>query len=417
MRQSELFCKTKKEWPKDAEALSHKLLVRADFIEQSSAGVYRLLPLGYRVVRKIENIIDQEMRKIGGQRILLPALQNKNLWLETKRWETIDPPLFKLKDIHKRETALGPTHEEEITDLARKRVDSYQDLPFALFQIQNKFRNEIRPQGGLLRTREFIMKDLYSFHASEEDLFRFYQKVRKSYFRIFKRCGLKALCVQASSGSIGGELSEEFMIPAQAGEDRILICPKCFWSANIEKSGQIKKCPACQSKLEEKRAIELGHIFNLGTKYSRAMKAYFRDKDGKEKPIVMGCFGIGIQRLMATIVEISHDEKGIIWPKEVSPFDIHLIPIELSGTVEKESKKIYQMLKEKKIDVLYDDRKKKTAGEKLVECDLIGNYWRVVLSKKTLKKGMVEIKRRKEKNPKLVKLNKLSEFFKKEYAK
>ncbi|HHE67613.1 MAG TPA: proline--tRNA ligase, partial [Candidatus Parcubacteria bacterium] len=222
MRQSELFCKTKKEWPKDAEALSHKLLVRADFIEQSSAGVYRLLPLGYRVVRKIENIIDQEMRRIGGQRILLPALQNKNLWLETKRWETIDPPLFKLKDIHKRETALGPTHEEEITDLARKRVDSYQDLPFALFQIQNKFRNEIRPQGGLLRTREFIMKDLYSFHASEEDLFRFYQKVRKSYFRIFKRCGLKALCVQASSGSIGGELSEEFMIPAQAGEDRIL---------------------------------------------------------------------------------------------------------------------------------------------------------------------------------------------------
>jgi len=243
MLQSQLFAKTKKTAPKEAEIISHKLLLRADFIEQSSSGVYRFLPLGFKVLKKIEEIIREEMIALGAQELYLPALQNKNLWLETNRWQTIDPPLFKLKDRHQKETALGSTHEEEITDIVRKRIKSYQDLPLHLFQIQDKFRNEVRATGGLLRTREFLMKDLYSFHRDEKDLANFYQKVKKAYFKIFKRCGLDSVCVEASPGTIGGKLSHEFMVLSPEGEDRILICKKCGYGANIEKVGEIKICP------------------------------------------------------------------------------------------------------------------------------------------------------------------------------
>jgi prolyl-tRNA synthetase len=406
MYQSQLFCKTKKEAPKEAEVISHRLLTRADFIEQSSSGVYRFLPLGFKVLKKIEGIIREEMLAIGAQELYLPALQNKNLWLETNRWQTIDPPLFKFKDRHQKETALGSTHEEEITDIVRKRVKSYQDLPFYLFQIQDKFRNEMRATGGLLRTREFLMKDLYSFHVNEKDLVNFYQKVKKSYFKIFKRCGLKTICVQASSGTIGGELSEEFMVISENGEDRVLVCQKCDWGANVEKVGEIKKCPQCQCSLEKKNSIEVGHIFNLGTKYSQTMKATFRDKDGKEKPIIMGCYGIGLPRLMAAIVEIHHDEKGIIWPKEVAPFQIHLIPIENTGKVKKASEKLYQDLQRRRIEVLYDDRDK-SPGEKFADADLIGIPIRIVVSERTLEKVCVEIKKRSGKKTELIKIQNL----------
>lgn len=412
MRQSQLFCKTKKEAPKEAESVSHKLLTRGDFIEQTISGVYRFLPLGLKVLEKIEFIINEEMRILGAQKLYLPALQNKNLWLETGRWQTIDPPLFKFEDRHQKETALGSTHEEEITDIFRRRIRSYQDLPFYLYQIQNKFRNEMRATGGLLRTREFLMKDLYSFHADEKDLRNFYEKVKKSYFKIFERCGLKTICVEATSGTIGGELSQEFMVLAERGEDKVLICEKCGCGANVEKVGEIKNCLKCKGKISEFRAIELGHIFNLGVKYSKAMKANFCDKDGKEKPVVMGCYGIGLPRVMATVVEINHDEKGIIWPEEISPFDIHFLQIENNPKVKKYSEEIYDNLSKKGLDVLYDDRDK-PAGEKFADADLIGVPKRMVVSERTLEKKSVEIKKRDEKEAKLVKLSSLSDYVKK----
>ncbi|MBI2626452.1 MAG: proline--tRNA ligase, partial [Candidatus Nealsonbacteria bacterium] len=342
MRQSQLFAKIKKEAPKDAEVISHKFLVRGDFIEQSSGGIWRFLPLGWQVHKKIENIIRQEMFALGAQEIFLPALQNKNLWLETGRWQTIDPPLFKLKDRHQKETALGSTHEEEITDIARKRINSWQDLPFALFQIQNKFRNEMRTSGGLLRTKEFIMKDLYSFHLDEKDLQCFYDKVQNAYKRIFAKCGLKIIVVKATGGTIGGKKTDEFMVASDVGEDRIALCPKCGFAANIEALGDSKICPECKNELRFISSIELGHTFNLGTKYSQAMGANFRGKDGKLMPVIMGCYGIGLGRLIGTIAELNHDDRGIIWPKEISPFSIHLIGIGESPKVRKTAEKIYQ---------------------------------------------------------------------------
>lgn len=352
MLQSQLFCKTKKEASREAEIMSHKYLLRGDFIEQSFSGVYRFLPLGLKVLKRIETIIRKEMRALSAQELYLPALQNKALWLETNRWKTIDPPLFKLKDRHQKEIGLGSTHEEEITDSFRRRIKSYQDLPLYLFQIQNKFRNEMRPTGGLLRTREFLMKDLYSFNANEKDLLKFYEKVKKGYFKIFRECGLKPLCVEASSGTIGGKLSHEFMVLSEHGEDKVLICQKCGFAANIEKIGNIKKCPKCKGNLTERNAIEVGHIFALGTKYSEVMKASFRNKEGKITPVMMGCYGIGLSRLMATIVESNHDKEGIIWPKTVAPFDIHLLVLSSNkkikeNKIKKTAEKLYKNLQKK----------------------------------------------------------------------
>lgn len=410
MRQSELFCRTKKGVPKGVEAISHQYLLQGDFVEQTISGVYRFLPLGLRVHRKIEETIREEMANLGAQEVYLPVLQNKALWRETERWKTIDPPLFKLKDRHQKETALGPTHEEEIVDIVRKRIASYKDLPIYLFQIQNKFRNEVRPTAGLLRLREFVMKDLYSFHRDKKDLIRFYKEVKRSYFKIFKRCGLKTICVEANPGTIGGELSHEFMVLSESGEDRIFICKKCGFGANLEKVGKIKNCPNCQGRLEEKRAIELGHIFYLGIKYSQAMGAKYRDREGKEKLVLMGCYGIGVPRLMAAIVEVHHDEKGIIWPREVAPFNVHLIQIENVKKIKKMAEKLYQDLKNSGIEVLYDDREDVSPGEKFAECDLIGIPIRIVISERTLKQNCLEVKRRSEKKTKLIKFYEITKF-------
>ncbi len=410
MRQSQLFAKTKKEAPKDAKIVSHQYLVRADFIEQSFSGVWRFLPLGWLVHKKIEELIRQEMLGLGAQELYLPALQNKNLWMETGRWNTIDPPLFKLKDRHQKETALGSTHEEEITDIARRRIKSWQDLPFSIFQIQNKFRNEMRATGGLLRTKEFVMKDLYSFHSEENDIEKFYQKVQQSYKRIFKKCGLDVIIVKASGGTIGGKKTDEFMVISEVGEDKIVICKKCGFAANVEAIEKKNICPACKGKLEFSPSIEIGHTFNLGTKYSEAMGAKFIDKDGKLKPIIMGCYGIGLGRLMATIVEVHHDEKGTIWPKKVSPFQVHLIPIENNKKVKEASEKLYQDLQKEKIELLYDDREDKTAGEKFADADLLGIPWRIVVSERTLKENSVELKQREKKEIKLVKINQAKKY-------
>lgn len=412
MKQSRLFAKIKREPPKDAETISHKLLARGDFIAPLVSGAYTLLPLGLRVYRKIENIIREEINAIGGQELFMPVLTPKNLWQETGRWETIDPPLFKLKDRHGRELALGSTHEEVITDLVRGRVSSYKDLPLALYQIQTKFRNEMRPTGGLLRTREFIMKDLYSFHESEEDLKKFYEEVKKAYLNIFGRCGLDALAVEADPGTIGGTLSHEFSVLCDSGEDKVLLCPKGDYAANVEKAGNIKKCPKCNRILEIKSCIESGHAFYLGLKYSKVMKANFVDKNGQSAPLVMGCYGIGLQRLMATIVEVNHDERGIIWPETVAPFDIHLLTISskndtIDSQLEDKAGELYGKIGKRK-EVLYDDDLNKSAGEKFAEADLIGMPLRMVVSEKTLAKNSAEIKRRNQKEAELVKLDKIN---------
>lgn len=412
MRQSQLFTKTKKDAPKDAKVISHKLLVRGDFVSQLSSGIYSFLPLGWRVYKKIENIIREEMENLGAQEVFLPSLIPQSLWRETKRWTTIDPPLFKIKDRHKKMFGLGPTHEEVVTDLVRKRVKSYKDLPFSIFQIQNKFRNEMRATGGLLRTREFIMKDLYSFHATEKDLKRFYSKVKKAYHRIFRRCGLSSVSVDADPGTIGGKFSHEFMIISKSGEDRIYLCRGCGFSANVDKVGKIKKCPNCKHYLEEKRSIESGHIFALGIKYSQAMGAHFLDKNGLSHSVIMGCYGIGLPRLMAAIIEANNDEKGIIWPKSVAPFEVHLLSLGSTFEVKKIAERVYKDLQKAQVEVLYDDRQDKTAGEKFVDADLIGIPGRMVVSERTLKKNSVEIKKRDKKRARLVSLSKFLNYVK-----
>lgn len=412
MRQSLLFAKTRKEIPKEAQTISHRFLVKADFIDQLSSGIYSFLPLGWRVHKKIEEIIREEMLKISAQEVYLPVLIPKKLWLMTKRWDEINPPLFKLKDRHRKEFGLGPTHEEVMTELVKTRVKSYKDLPFSLFQIQSKFRNEMRATGGLLRVREFIMKDLYSFHKTKEEALNFYEKVKKSYFNIFRRCGFKkVICVEAEPGTIGGELSHEFLVLSETGEDLVLLCQKCGFGKKTEKSAKKEICPECHSNLIKKNCIELAHIFYLGERYSKDIEANFIDRTGKKRRIIMGCYGIGLGRLMASIVEIFHDKNGIIWPLEVAPFQIHFVSL-LTGSKKDKAEKLYQDFQKKDIEVLYDDRTDKTAGEKFIDSDLIGIPIRIVVSERTLKRNSAEVKQREKKEVKLVKLTRLLQFLK-----
>jgi len=420
MLQSQLFYKTLKKVPKETEIISHQLLVRADFISQLASGIYSFLPLGYRTHQKIADIIREELNLIGGQEIFLPVLQPKELWQKTNRWKNMEPPLFKIKDRHKREFVLGPTHEEVVTDLLKSRIQSYKDLPLALYQIQTKFRDELRFTGGLLRTKEFVMKDLYSFHAGQADLEKFFDKVLVTYNKIYKRCGLNALKSEASGGVFTKEKTYEFQVLTEVGEDKVIFCKNCKWTTNLEvarvKTGQ--RCPKCKKgKLIRSNSIEVGHTFCLGTKYSEALGLYFIDKKAAKKAVVMGCYGIGIGRLMAAIVEINHDNKGIIWPKEVAPFYVHLIQINPTGSrsmrqensakVKRVSEKLYQDLQKDKIEVLYDDRNDKTAGEKFAEADLIGIPNRIVISEKTIKKNCVELKKRENDKIELIKINRL----------
>lgn len=393
MRQSQLFGKTFRQAPADAVAISHKYLVRGGFIDQLMSGVYSFLPLGLRVHQKIENIIREEMNAAGGQEILLPAMSPKNLWEETGRWTTIDPPLFKFKDRHDKEIALGPTHEEVITDLVRRRVQSYKDLPFALYQIQNKFRNEIRSTGGLLRVREFVMKDLYSFHESEEDLEKYFEKMVEVYEKVFNRCGIKPIITKASGGSIGGSTTYEFQAPTKVGEDIVYLNRETGKAFNKELLDEIPEKE--RGDYEQIPAVEAGQVFSLGTKYSKAMGATFVDRDGKQKDIVMGCYGIGLGRLMGTIVEVFHDEHGIIWPEEVAPFAIHLISLGNNNEVNKAAENIYHKLTKKGVEVLWDDREESSGG-KLADADLIGIPTRYIASEKTLKEDSVEVKKRSE---------------------
>lgn len=395
--------------PKDETSAGARLLARAGFTQKLGAGIYSFLPLGLLVLRKIENIIREEMNAIGGQEILMPALHPKEIWEETGRWKSVDD-LYKLKDRQDKQYALGATHEEVITDIVRNHIFSYKDLPSYIYQIQTKFRDELRPKSGILRTKEFSMKDLYSFHADEEDFKNYYETVKKVYLKIFKRCGFnETIIAEASGGTFTKEYTHEFQVATEAGEDTIIFCPEGDYAQNKEISESKKgdKCPICASLLEEKKTIEVGNIFPLGTKYSESMKAYFLDKNGIKKPIIMGCYGIGPSRMMGAAVEVHHDEKGIIWPIEIAPFQCHLIFLGFEEKIKNMAGKIYQDLQQKGIEVLYDEREEKNAGEKFADADLIGIPYRIVISEKTIQQDCVEIKRRDENKIKLVKIKDL----------
>ena len=546
MHFSKLFIPTLKESPADAEVISHKLMVRAGMIRQLASGIYSILPLGLRVLRKVEQIIREEMNQIGGQEVFLPSIQPAELWVESKRWDFYGKELLRIKDRHGREFCYGPTHEEVITDIVRREIKSYRQLPILLYQIQTKFRDEVRPRFGIMRGREFMMKDAYSFHADEKDTQHTYHQMAKAYTKIFDRCGLKFKQVQADSGTIGGSFSHEFAVLADSGEDEIGFCETCDFASNlemaeskppspsappstpqdlkevetpgkksvkevagflnlpaqqivktillenenglvtglvrgdheinlvkmknligcewlqpagekafskhpelhrgyigpvgldlpvyadheisvlhdfvtgankpsthftgvqvqrdlkIEKFGDIRTvqakdpCPRCEDgKYQVKRGIEVGHIFILGTKYSSAMKAVFLDQHGKENALVMGCYGIGVGRAAAAAIEQNNDERGIIWPRNLAPFQVIIIPVNYSNSDLKNAcDTLYNRLQETGIETLLDDRSDRLGG-KLKDADLMGIPLQIIIGPKSLSAGQVEIKIRK----------------------
>jgi prolyl-tRNA synthetase len=553
---------TLKEAPAEAEVPSHIFLIRAGYIRQLAAGLYEYLPLGFRVLKKIENIIRKHMDDAGALEVLLPILTPSELWQETGRWDVYGKELFRVEDRKGRLFALGPTHEETITDLVRKNIRSYKDLPKNFYQIQTKFRDEARPRYGLIRGREFLMKDAYSFDISEEMAVKSYEVMKETYRKIFDELGLDYLMVEADTGAIGGKFSHEFVVKVPNGEAHIVYCEKCGYAANIEaakyefeldrlppeeekplekvytpgvssveevseflgvdrkkivktlvyilddgtavavlirgdrelnetklinyfnavdarmaSSEDLEKlgivegfvgpigldipvyadisvkdlhnfvvganekdyhlvnvniprdfkpvdfvdfstakegdpCPVCRSPLKETTGLEVGHIFLLGTKYSEAMKAYFVDKDGREKPIIMGCYGIGVSRLMAAAVEQNHDENGIIWPENIAPFKLHILALNVKDTQIKDvAEKIYNRAKEEGIEVLYDDRDI-SPGAKFKDADLIGIPYRIVVGKK-VKEGRVEFQERKTGNREEVEIDKINGLLKK----
>ncbi len=560
MRFSNLFGKTLKEIPSEADTLSHQLLLRAGMIQQVAAGVYSYLPLGWRVLRKIEQIIREEMDKAGGQELMLPTLQPFELWEESGRYPSFGKTLFTVTDRREHRLVLGPTHEEVITELVRRYVQSYRDLPLLLYQIQNKFRDEPRPRGGLLRVREFIMKDLYSFDVDEAGLDTSYQKMLQAYKNIYSRCGLSAVMVEADSGAIGGKESHEFMLIAETGEDEIICCSNCDYAANVEKAWSVKhelekktpltveeistpniktieevadfvgvptshtlkavfysaddelvfvvirgdmevnetklknllkcselrlatepevkaaglvagsaspvglkgikivaddsitlgsnfiagankpdthlknvnysrdfnvdliadiavarlgdSCPKCNGKLLSSHGIEVGHVFKLGTFLSERLMAYFLDRNGASQPIIMGCYGIGLGRLLAAAVEQNHDDKGIIWPMTIAPYHIYLCPLRLENSdVAETAEKLYQDLTSANLEVLFDDRDE-SPGIKFNDADLLGIPLRLTISPRALENQSIEIKWRKESQVQLVPLKEITSITK-----
>lgn len=393
MRYSKTFPGTLRQPPRDAETTNHKLLTQAGFVDQLMAGVFTYLPIGLITLRKIEQIVREEMDNIGGQEILMPLLHPKENWVKTGGWDNIDV-LFKVNSRTDKEFALGQSEEEIVTPLVMGKVNSYKNLPIAVYQIHWKFRDELRAKSGILRGKEFFMKDMYSFHASQDDFDKFYVTAKDAYKKIFERLGLIAKVTEASGGAFSKKVSYEFMVLTDAGEDDILYCESCDFCVNVEvanehvEGGECSRCNVVG--LKKARASEVGNVFDLGQKYGKDFDMGFLGEDGVKKFPVMGCYGIGISRVMGVIVEKFNDEKGIIWPEAVSPFRVYLISI---GQDEK-ANALYSELKSKGIEVLYDDRGK-NPGEKFADCDLLGIPYRVVLSGK-LDRGKVELKKRTE---------------------
>ena len=401
---SKLLLPTLKDAPKEAEVISHKLMLRAGMVRKVASGIYTWLPLGLKVLRKIENIVREEMDASGAQEVLMPMVQPKELWNETNRWEKMGPELLRIKDRHERDFCLGPTHEEVITDLIRNNVKSYKELPLNIYQIQTKFRDEVRPRYGVMRGREFLMKDSYSFNIDEACLQSTYVTMRNTYKNILERIGLDYKIVAADSGAIGGDTSEEFHVLAETGEDTIAISSESEFAINTElllKEGEDisslegKPSPDGKGTIQIKKGIEVGHIFQLGKVYAEDMKANVLNNEGKASTLHMGCYGVGVSRLVAAAIEQNNDDKGIIWPHSISPFDINIIAIgyEKDQQIAEASIKLYKDLQEMGYEVLLDDRKD-GYGTKMKDSELIGIPLNIVIGKQYIETNEVELKSR-----------------------
>ena len=418
MRLSRYFLPTLKETPADAQIASHRLMLRAGMIRQSSAGIYAWLPLGLRVLRRIESIVREEQDRIGCQELLMPTIQPADLWRESGRYDAYGPEMLRIRDRGDRELLYGPTNEEQISEIFRGSVRSYRQLPKLLYHIQWKFRDEVRPRFGVMRGREFLMKDAYSFDLDRDGAKRAYNKMFVSYLRTFARLGLKGIPMRAETGPIGGDLSHEFVVLAETGESEI-ACHRDLldvdWSAvDVDMEGDLQplidgftakyaatdelRDAAAERALGDAlvvgRGIEVGHIFYFGTKYSKPMRAVVQGPDGDEVPVEMGSYGIGVSRLVGAMIEAFHDEAGIVWPESVAPFHVGLINLKPDGAACSETcERLYRALTGGGRDVLYDDREER-AGVKFAEMDLIGLPWQVVVGPKGLAAGTVEIKHR-----------------------
>lgn len=415
MRYSQLFPKTLKKAPTGVKSANHQLLVRGGFIDQLMAGSYTLLPLGWRVYLKIEQIIREELNKIGAQEMLMPLLHPKEIWNQTGRWSDPDVQeiMYQFKDIHGREFGLSFTHEEIVMHILGKFVKSYKDLPILVYHFSTKFRNELRAKSGILRGREFVMKDLYSAHTSEEDMLKWYQVVKEAYLNIFATVGLAVKYTEAAGGVFTKAHTHEFQAFVEAGEDTIFYCENCDFAENKEIfDTKLTKCPRCGGEIKSANSIEVGNIFPLGTKYAKDMGVTFKDQQGQDQVIWFASYGIGMTRLIGALVEVFHDDKGIIWPESVAPFQVHLVGLDLQDQqVLDQAGKIYQILQKEAVEILFDDRPDASAGEKFADADLIGIPFRVVISKKTHSassgQGKLEVKKRAAKETEFLSLEAL----------
>jgi prolyl-tRNA synthetase len=426
MRLSQYFLPTLKETPIDATVVSHQLLLRSGMIRQTASGIYSWLPLGLRVLRKVENIIRQEMDKSGAQEILMPTIQPAELWIESQRYDAYGKEMLRIKDRHERDLLYGPTHEEVVTDLFRKNIATYKDLPKNLYQINWKFRDEIRPRFGLMRGREFLMKDSYSFDIDEENARKTYNLMYQTYYKIFLKMGLKPIALRADTGAIGGDLSHEFHILADVGESAIFYDKKLeeffeknadLHDFNISELQKIyamaddlhdeKNCPVAKENLVSRRGIEVGQVFNFGLKYSQAMQASVMGMNGEKIYPNMGSYGIGVSRVVSACIEANHDDKGIIWPKPLAPFAVILINVRSNDEAcTKACEEIYQQLQLQNIEVLYDDTNN-SLGQKFAIADLIGIPTQIIIGPKSIANNIVEIKDRKTSQIKQIKCDEL----------
>ena len=401
---SKIFIPTLKDSPQDAEVISHQLMLRAGMIRKVSSGIYTWLPLGLKVLRKIENIVRDEMDQSGAQEVLMPMVHPKELWEETKRWEKMGPELLRIKDRHDRDFCLGPTHEEVITDLVRNNVKSYKELPLNIYQIQTKFRDEIRPRYGVMRGREFLMKDSYSFNIDEASLQETYLLMRNTYKKILERIGLEYKIVKADSGAIGGDTSEEFHVLAENGEDTIAISDASEFAINTElllnegediSSLEGKPSPDGNGVIEIKKGIEVGHIFQLGKIYTELMKVNVLNQEGRAVDLFMGCYGIGVSRLVAAAIEQNNDDKGILWPESIAPYEVNIVAIGYTKEpkIAEAANSLSEQLQAMGYEVIVDDRKD-GYGTKMKDAELIGIPVNVIIGNKFIESGEVELKHR-----------------------
>lgn len=404
---SQYFLPVLKEQPSEAQIVSHSLMLKAGMIRQSSAGIYSWLPLGLKVLKNVENIVREQMDAAGFVELLMPCVQSGNLWRESGRFDVYGQEMLKFQDRHKQDLLFGPTNEELITDIVRSSFQSYRELPKVLYQIQWKFRDEIRPRFGVMRGREFLMKDAYSFDIDKESAIKTYNQVFTAYMNTFKAIGLKAIPLAADPGEIGGDLSHEFHVLADTGES-LLYYDKDFESSSddldiaklksmyavTEEKHDAQNCPVAEKDLRVKRGIEVGHIFNFSDKYSTPMQAMVSDNTGRRTPIEMGSYGIGISRLVAALIEVNHDDKGIIWPTQVAPFKVSVLNLGLKNEqASKVSQAIHDEFVAKNIDVLYDDVNER-GGAQFATADLIGSPWQIIVGPRKIADNLVELKNR-----------------------